>query len=143
MANIAPVLDLNLFLLKELEMGHSFKQTLIKYVSRKTKSTPMILDIVQILRHKESETDYVCDYFGKTIHRKWMLTLIHRGLMGEPVHPQLKILKTELVKMSFDEVEEDADRLPFVCLAPLFFLMVPSFLLILIFPLIWEFTNAR
>jgi pilus assembly protein TadC len=68
--------------------------------------------------------------------RRHLLTLLERGLRGEPVLAALEALDDEIQEQSLAEIESFLGTLPFRMLLPLLFFLFPAFLVLLIGPLL-------
>lgn len=76
--------------------------------------------------------------WSKKSYRKIFLEILDRGLKGEPVLCILQELEEELKRACLQDLEQQIQKLPFVCLIPLFLFQVPAFFLLLLAPLLLE-----
>lgn len=68
--------------------------------------------------------------------RRQLLHILELGLHGESILAQLKLLEAELLLSCDEEIQQHAALLPLKMMVPLFGLIFPSLLLLLISPLL-------
>ncbi len=72
-------------------------------------------------------------------YRYALFSILERGWDGEPILPALCELEEEFMKVSEDDLARHLQALPVLGLFPLLLLQFPSFLLLLVGPLLKEF----
>ena len=77
-----------------------------------------------------------------TSHRRMLLDILARGLKGQPILGVLKELEEELKESALRDLEDQIQKLPFICLIPLFLFQVPAFFLLLLAPLLLELSAS-
>lgn len=75
-------------------------------------------------------------------HRRALIRILERGLNGESIGPSLATLEEEIVEACRIEQEEYLAKLPFLMMIPLFLLLFPALLLLLIGPFLDVFEGA-
>ena len=78
----------------------------------------------------------------KSPYRRVLLEVFELGLGGHPILKRLEELEDEISKACQAEIEEHLTRLPFLSLLPLFFLQLPSFLLLMLGPFVTQLLKS-
>jgi hypothetical protein len=64
-----------------------------------------------------------------------LISLLERGLLGQPILESLKILEDEVHRAAVVELDYHIGRLPFLSMIPLFLFQFPAYLILLLGPL--------
>lgn len=67
--------------------------------------------------------------------RRALVSLLERGLQGQPILESLKALEEEVLRAALSELDGHIARLPFLSMIPLFLFQFPAYLLLLLGPL--------
>lgn len=126
MEDLTPTLNLILVVREALERGDSLRTALAEFIENDKSDLKLFL-IGQIKPgHKLSRP-------LKETERN-ILSVLQRGLEGEPILPILKELEQDLVERSEAEIEEFTQKLTLRSLLPLLLLVFPGYLILLLGP---------
>jgi hypothetical protein len=140
MENVAPSLVLLWDVLWALERGLSVTHGVQSFLRRSEKNS--FKNQIEMwwqslknpsLQFKESQ------HFDKSklsATRRQLLETLELALEGESVLPQLRFLETEMLMSCEDEIQRYTAVLPIKMMFPLFGLIFPSMMILLIFPLL-------
>lgn len=132
MVPLAPPLKAVLEIRLQMENGISILQSVKNYTSRETLDEFAKELSLWLFARKTGQR------FEKPLkfYRKTLIEILDRGLTGDPIMEYLKDFEIELVEICKEDLEKHLEKLPYVCLAPLMLFQLPSFLLLLIGPLV-------
>jgi hypothetical protein len=74
--------------------------------------------------------------------QRLLIETFERGLRGEPIHHRLSEVEEEMKLAMIDSVERHLQKLPVLMLLPLTGLIFPSFMLLLVGPLLKELLRS-
>lgn len=98
------------------------------------------LELREFLQYWESNSNVEVLIQKKTSYLKSSLfELFYFGLQGRAIYTPLKALEEELFKDAERQVHRQLSRLPYIMLIPLLLFQLPSFLLLLLGPLLQNF----
>ncbi|MFN8845999.1 MAG: type II secretion system F family protein [Bdellovibrionales bacterium] len=141
MENIVPPLRLLWSVKKNLEMGHSPRQGIQKYIkSEKDDWQPEVTRWLARLQQGHS-TDQIRSEQSNLL-RQQILLVLEKGLKGEPILTMIRELEDEIHFQIELEFQRKMDRLPFLMLIPLALFFFPACAIILIGPLVMGFLGA-
>lgn len=140
MANIAPPLALVFEAKRAIEKGTSVRQGILIYTKKnQDEFSKQVVQWIAALEQGQNPSK-VYDQL-KSLHRKFVLRVLERGLRGESIYVQLQGLEDEILAASQNEQARYLAKLPYYLMAPLLLLMFPAFLLLLFGPLLSQFVN--
>ena len=138
---IAPPLNAVLQIELNIKSGLSVRAAIINYI-RESPDSDFARQIETWLFCVETGRGFLEKSFKKKPYRKALLDLLLRGLKGEPILSPLQEFEEELREASMQDLEQQIQKLPFICLIPLFLFQVPSFFLLLLGPLLMELISS-
>ncbi len=140
MANLAPPLELLLYVRRSIENSESIKSGIINYLQNSSGS--FVSEVACWLRLQEQEKINIVGVPSSTIYRQSLLSLLEQGLKGQSIYKQLINLEDEMVQACEQDLEKFVAQLPFKVLPALMLLQFPAFLMVLLGPLVKHFLNS-
>ena len=138
---LAPSLRLVQTVRYSMECGESVRQGLKEYLRTSPDELSLIvLAWLQLLERGCSTQEYLRKI--KSPIRRNLLTLLERGLAGEPILTSLVSLEEELHEQSLMEIENFLAQLPFRMMLPLLFFLFPAYLVLLLGPLLMRISGG-
>lgn len=139
MEGLAPPLKLCIEVRMGLEKGDTVRTTLKNYVQKFSEDPFSRLIATWLLRHEQKNSTKDLVTKEKSVYRRGILTLLERGLQGEPIYPQLVQLEEDILEASKSEIEEFYLTLPVKMLVPVLIFQFPAFLILLLGPMLSHF----
>lgn len=135
MDSLAPPLRALLNIKLKIQSGISTRESIREYV-QETLDCDFAQDLSLWLFQIESEgNEFHLKPFTHPF-RKMLVEVLKQGLEGEQILKSLEILEMEMVEASHRDLDSQLQKLPFILMAPLLFLQLPAFLLIIFGPLL-------
>lgn len=133
MEGLNPALKLCMELRRSIECGESLRLGLRKFASEDQ-------EFGKICRQWLERRDRGGDHMQllseiKSAHRRALLILLERGLLGEPVQAALASLEGELERACLEEIDRHLALLPFRLMIPLLLFMFPAMMILILSPL--------
>jgi hypothetical protein len=85
---------------------------------------------------QSGETSHMSSTAFQSPQRRALISLLDRGLQGQPILESLKALEEEVLRAAMSELDGHIARLPFLSMIPLFLFQFPAYLLLLLGPLL-------
>lgn len=133
MEQVNPHYELLSYLCHSLKTGRSIRQSLNNYFS--SNSGVFAQELSQWMIHLEQKSVAKLTQF-RSPTRHALLIVIEQGLQGQPILNRLEELKKSVAEASEEEMDEFIQRIPFLMLLPLMFFLFPSFLILLLGPML-------
>ena len=89
-----------------------------------------------LMQQTEEQKIIVAGKLNFNVGQRHLLNLIQEGLKGESIYDNLKWLEKELISSCENEIHQHLSLLPIKIIFPLLCLIMPSILILLIFPLL-------
>ena len=141
MEALAPPLRLVQVVRYHVECGESVRQGLKEYLNQSPDDfREQILAWLQLIERGCCTQDYMRKI--KSTVRRQIITVLERGVMGDPILPILISLEEELVERSLSEIESFLGQLPFRMMLPLLFFLFPAYLVLLLGPLLMQINSG-
>lgn len=128
---LAPPLVATMHIRLQINNGSSLRMALRDYLM--THNDPFTKDLQSWLGSEEETNPKVaraCSHL-----QQQLFNVLRRGLAGEPISDQLKLLEDEMLAVSREDINAHIERLPALMLIPMILFQFPSFMLILIGPI--------
>ncbi|GIL17097.1 MAG: hypothetical protein BroJett040_08480 [Oligoflexia bacterium] len=135
MEGLAPTLKFVLGLRLGLERGDSLRAALQRYLQ--CHSDDFTKKLSQFLSLRD-QNRLDSNFFAKisSPYRRAVLQLVDRGLAGDSILQQVKILEIEIHEVCSAELDAFVAQLPFKVLLPLVLFVFPAFMILLLGPLV-------
>lgn len=141
MEGLAPPLALLSRVKRSIEKGESIKLGLMDYL--KNTNDEFSNFVTQWLANIQQGQDTKALLRScSSIHRRYLLEVLERGLRGESVHSSLLRLEIEIIEACEEEISTKLARLPFIMMVPLLLFQFPAFLALLFGPLLKNFFHS-
>ena len=137
---LAPSYQTLLQIRHSLERGISLHET-ICHASRGEKNEFTRLLVRWWTAKERGAVPIIGDIFSPPLQRFFIETL-ERGLAGEPILSRLSELEEEMRLAMVDTIERHLQRLPVILLLPLTGLVFPSFMLLILGPLLSQLMRS-
>lgn len=129
---LAPPLRALIHIKLKIRTGTSIRESIKEYVSESLECE-FAQNLGLWLFYKESEQPQKIE-IHKT-YRKLLIEVLARGLEGDQILKPLETLEEEMIAASLNDLDKQLKKLPFIVMAPLFFLQLPAFLILIFAPL--------
>lgn len=133
---VAPLADLLIHAISELELGHSTKTTLISFINNSQSKLSERLSLMIIAQEKSKKIA-----FQGSQYEQFAFQIFWKGLQGYPINNQLHELHKEVLDLCREDMNHHLESMPFKMLLPLLFFAFPSFLILILGPLINQLIN--
>lgn len=141
METLAPSLRLAQHVRYAIESGDSVRQGLRDYLALPADSfTRDVVAWMHLVDRGCSTKEFLQKM--KSPARRHLLSLIERGLAGEPLLAALSAMDEELQEQSLLQIEGFLGQLPFRMLLPLLFFIFPAFVTLLLGPLLLKIVEG-
>lgn len=139
----SPTLHLLAEVRRSIEKGQSIRQGLVSYLSKADKKHS---DFVKAFSQWLGQLDQgqipeIYQNEALSLHKRYLLKTLERGLKGEPVLSHLASLEEEVLSALTAEQGRHLARLPYILMIPLLIFMFPAFLILLFGPLLSQFVE--
>jgi hypothetical protein len=136
---LAPVLDLLLQVKFQLESGEPIRTGIRAFLSvNKSDFSNIVRLWFQNIESKTVEMDLK----DTTLHQRSLLHLLEKGINGASVHNQLIELEGEILLACKHQLEAFVTLLPLKSMLPILLLLFPSFLILLIGPILIQLVSS-
>jgi hypothetical protein len=129
---LAPPLQATLQIRLHINNGLSVRSAVREYLM--THSDSFAQDLAIWLHGYEQQSQE--RVLAKSVLQQQLLQTLERGFSGEPIQELLRLLEKEMIDISREDLNAHIERLPSVMLVPMILFQLPSFMLILIGPII-------
>jgi hypothetical protein len=144
MDHIAPSLVLLWDVLWSLERGLSVNHGIQSFLRRSEKNSFKLQIEMWWAAQKNPSLTFSkirppgkkCDQIQLSAIRRQLLETLELGLQGESILAQLRVLESEMLISCEEEIQRHTALLPVKMMLPLFGLIFPSLMILLIFPLL-------
>ena len=141
MEGLAPPMKLVLSIKYGMDRGDSVRTALQKYFeNRQDEFSQQVFKWYGLLQVGNSPQEVLSSL--KSPYRKALLSVLERGLRGEPIYTVLLQLEQEMAEAARDEMERFVAVLPVKMLLPLLLLQFPAYLILLLGPLLKSFLTS-
>lgn len=138
MEDLAPPLELLLVVKHRVECGEHLRSGINAYIHESRQDFRHVVRRWLVSFESQGSASEVVASV-ESHHRRALLQLLERGLQGLPIHSQLLELEEELVLAAEDELQQKLASLPLKMLLPLLFFIFPSYMILLLAPLLRGF----
>ena len=122
-------------LIMSMDSGVSAREFSTSYISRSNSEWSKLLSS-HIYKFMNNNFQFSALKLVKNSYERAMLHLIVKSLQGQPVLKELKGLEEEYFKAHKRQLERHLIRLPYLSLIPLFIFLFPSYLLLMLGPIL-------
>lgn len=134
MENISPTLLLLMEVRAALECGTSVRTGIKQFLSsNETSINDLVAKWILYIDQNQDTTQLLR---SSSSCRRTLFTILEKGLNGVPILPFLVELEIEVLKSCESELQDRVNKLPFKLMLPVFFLMFPAYLILLLGPFI-------
>ena len=141
MEGLAPTLKCILEIELALKTGQPLKRGLITYIESNSEPFSAILRDWMSASHDQRQRLEI-EKRIRSPFRRSLISLIDSGLQGRSIYKEVESLKFEVIQACTDDLESHIRKLPIKMLFPLLFLLFPSFLLLLLGPIVSRLMGA-
>lgn len=147
MEDIAPPLELLLYVKSSIEKGKSIQDGIKRYLAAHnghafanhlfSKTTRQWFVLVE----RQVPTNELIMGLA-SIYRRQVLQLLEKGIKKEPIYNQILILEHEIYQACEREIQEKLIKLPYLVMIPVLFFQFPALLTVIFGPLLQNFIES-
>lgn len=127
---LAPLAELVLFIVYEIEIGHSVRSACLNFTLQKNNT--LVSRLLILIQSFENGENFKSDQKGL---ERFIFMTLWKGFEGYPILKILKDAEVEILLRCREDLEAHLEAMPFKLLLPLLLLAFPAFLIVTIFPI--------